>query len=129
MNGSFSEFVPITVIENCFFGNSRHYNNGELGESIPSEKAGKWLAKNKEKYLDPPSDFSKLASLRIMSIPFIIPLIKGAKIAEDSIEDSSVVSKLVAYHGAYHGAAAKWLCLMDMESGYSSKLWCGDGEH
>ena len=121
-NGNFSEFVPFTVIENRLLSNSLHYNMGELYDNIPSEKAGKWLAKNKGKYPAPPDEFSKLSSLRIVSITFIIPFIKGAKIAEGSIEDSTVVSKLAAYHGA----AAEWLCLINMESRCSSKLWCGD---
>ena len=98
---------------------------GELDDSIPLKKVGKWLAKNKGKYPAPPDEFSKLSSLRIVRIPLIILLIKGTKIVESSIEDSIEVSKLVAYHGA----AAEWLCLMNMESRYSSKLWYGDGEN
>ena len=70
----------------------------------------------------PPDEFSKISSLRIVSIHFIISLIKGVKIAEGSIEDSTVVSKLVVYHGA----TAEGLCLMNIESRCSSKLWCGD---
>ena len=100
MNCNFSEFVPFTIIENLLFNNSLHYNMEELDDSIPSEKAGKWLAKNKGKYPTPPDEFSKLSSLRIVRIPLIILLIKGTKIVESSIEDSIVVSKLVAYHGA-----------------------------
>ena len=125
MNGNFSEFVPFTVIEKILFGNSLHYSIGELDDCISWTKTGKCLVKNKGIYPAPPDEFNKLASLRIVSIPFIIPLIKGAKIDEGSIEDSSVISKLVAHHGA----AAEWLCLMNMDSRCSSNLWCGDSEN
>ena len=123
MNGNFSEFIPFTVIENLLLSNSLHYNMVQLDDSIPSRKVGKWLAKNKGNNPAPPDKFSKLSSLRIVNIPIIIPLIKGAKIAKGSIEDSIVVSKLVAYHCA----TAEWLSLMNMESRCSSKLWCGNG--
>ena len=63
---------------------------------IPSEKAVKWVTKNKGKYPPSPSEFNKLENLRIVSILDIIPLIKGADITEGSIEDSNVVGKLVA---------------------------------
>lgn len=110
------------MIETLLFSNSLHYNNGELDDSIPSEKSGKWSTKNKEKHTSPPSEFSKLGNLRVGRYPFIIPLIKGAKIVKGSIENPEVVGKLVEYHDE----AAEWLCLMNMESRYSSKLWCGD---
>ena len=61
----------------------------------------------------------------MVSIPYIIPLIKGADITEGSIEDSNVVGKLVAWHDA----AAEWLCLMNMEVCCNSKLWCGEGDN
>ena len=125
MNGNFSEFIPFTVIENLLLSNSLHYNMVQLYDSIPSEKVGKWLAKNKGNKPVSPDEFSKLSNLRIVNIPFIIHLIKGAKIAEGSIEDSIVVSKLVAYHGA----TTEWLSLMNMKSRCSSKLWCGNGEN
>ena len=96
VNGDFSDFVPFVVKESVLFSNSLHYTNGELDDCIPSEKAGKWLTKNKEKYPPLPSEFNKLGNLRMVSIPYIIPLIKGADITEGSIEDSNVVGKLVA---------------------------------
>ena len=99
VNGDFSEFVPFVVKESVLFSNSLHYKIGELDDCIPSEKAEKWLTKNKGKYPPPPSEFNKLGNLRIVSIPYIIPLINGADITEGSIEDSNVVGKLVAYHG------------------------------
>ena len=80
------------------------------------------MTNNKEKYTFPPSEFSKLGNLRVVRYPFIIPLIKGAKIVKGSIENPKVVGKLVEYHDT----AAEWLCLMNMESRCSSKLWCGD---
>ena len=107
------------------FSNSLCCNNGELDDCIPSEKAGKWLTTNKGKYPPPSSEFNKLGNLRIVSIPYIIPLIKGVDITEGIIEDSNVVGKLVAYRGA----AAEWLCLMNMESCCNSKLWCGEGDN
>ena len=125
VNSNFSECVPFVVKENVLFSNSLHYNNGELDDCIPSEKVGKWLTKNKGKYPPPPSEFNKLGNLRITSIPYIIPLIKGADITKGSIEDSNVVGKLVAYHGT----AAEWLCLMNMESCCNTKIWCGEGDN
>jgi len=124
VNGD-TEFVPFVVKEIVLFSNSLHYKNGELDYCIPSEKAGKWLTKNKGKYPPQPSEFNKLVNLRIVSIPYIIPLIKGADITKGSIEDSNVVGKLVAYHDA----AVEWLCLMNMEPCCNSKLWCGEGDN
>ena len=71
VNGDFSEFVPFVVKESVLFSHSLHYNNGELDDCIPSEKAGKWLTKNKGKYPPSPSEFNKLGNLRIVSIPYI----------------------------------------------------------
>ena len=82
VNGNFSEFVPFVVLESLLFSNSLHYSNGDLDDSIQSEKAGKWLTKNKGKYPPLPDEFAKLGNVRIVSIPYIIPLIKGANITE-----------------------------------------------
>ena len=125
VSGDFSESIPFVVNETVLFSNSLHYTNHELDDCIPSEKAGKWMTKNKGKYPPPPIEFNKLGNIRIVSIPYIIPLIKGVDITEGSIEDSNVVGKLVAYHGA----AAEWLCLMNMEAICSTKLWCGEGDN
>ena len=65
-----------------------------------------------------------LGNLRVVSIPFVIPLIKGTMIAQGGIEDPNVVGKVVEYHSV----AAEWLCLMNMESRCSSKMWCDDGD-
>ena len=99
VNGDFSQFSPFVGKESVLFSNSLRSNNGELDDRVPSEKVGKWMTKNKGKYPPPPSHFNKLGNLRIVSIPYIIPLIKGADITEGSIEDSNVVGKLVDYHG------------------------------
>ena len=80
---------------------------------------------NKGKYPPPPSEFNKLGNIRIVSIPYIIPLIKGADITEGSIDNSNVIGKVVAYHGA----AAEWLCLMNMEACCNTKVWCGEGDN
>ena len=61
VNGNFSELVPFTVIENLLFSNSLQYNIGELDDSIPSEKAGEWLAKNKRKYPAPPKRVQQIS--------------------------------------------------------------------
>ena len=88
VTGDFSEFVPFVVKESTLFSNSLYYNNGELDDCIPLEKVGNWLTKNKGKCPPPPSEFNKLGNLRIVSIPYIIPLIKDADITEGSIEVS-----------------------------------------
>ena len=77
------------------------------------------MTKNKGKYPLPLSESSNmLGNLRVVSIPFVIPLIKGTMIAQGGIEDPNVVGKVVEYHSV----AAEWLCLMNMESRCSSKM-------
>ena len=71
VNGDFSECVPFVVKECVLFSIFLYYNNGELDDCIPSEKAGKWLTKNKGKYHPPPNEFNKFENLRIVSIPYI----------------------------------------------------------
>ena len=83
------------------------------------------MTKKKGKYPSLPSEFNKLGNLRIVSVPYIISLIKGTDITEGIIEDSNFVGKLVAYLGA----AAEWLYLMNMESYCNSKLWYGEGDN
>ena len=125
VKGDFSKFVPFVLNESVLFSKSLHYNNGELDDCIPSEKVETCLTNNKGKYSPPPSVFNKLGNLRIVSISYVIPLIKGMNITEGSIEGSVVVGKLVAYHCA----ATEWLCLMNMESCCNSKLWCGEDDN
>ena len=96
-----------------------------MDDYIPSEKTRKWPTKNKGKYPPPSSEYNKLGNLGIVSIPYIIPLIKGVDVTEESIEDSNVVVKLVAYDGT----AVEWLCLMNIESYCNSKLLCGEGDN
>ena len=120
VNTKCCDSINFPVIENLLFRNSLHYNNRKLDDCIPTEKVGKWLTDNKGKYSLPTSELGNLlGKLKVVNIPFIIQLIKGAKIGEGSIVDSNVIGKLVDYHGV----VAEWLCLVNMESRYSIKVW------
>ena len=87
------------------FKKSLYNNNKVLDNYIPSEKVGKWLIKNKGTY-PPPSS----ALRNILGNLSFIPLIKGAKIDEGSIEYPNGVGKLL-------------IIMVQQLSGYVSWIW------
>ena len=94
VSGSTDEFTPFCVPEKILQCDALHFtDSNKFAKGTSSVSVGKFLRDNKKNLPSLPQEYNsdaKIKSLRVITFPMILPIVKGFNVTEGPIEEDDV---------------------------------------